>query len=175
MRIEEIRLDHDSFFWQICHQHHDHIGGLRTYMHIGATIVTHAKNFPFYTRDVLNYAQRTLRPDMVSLWPPTELAEGYYYEQVTENYVLSDGARNLNIYYVQPLQHVEGMLMAYLPKERIVIEADLFDTHEPPAAAATALNRSLLNQVQRLKLDVASIVPIHGKPVPWSDFSKLFR
>ena len=63
------------------HQHHDHIGGLRTYMHIGATIITHWKNHDFYTRDVLNYAPRTLDPDMLSLWPPTELAEGYQYER----------------------------------------------------------------------------------------------
>jgi len=157
------------------HQHHDHIGGLRTYMHIGATIVTHVKNFSFYSRDVLNYAPRTLRPDMVSLWPPTELAEGYYYEQVTENYVLSDGTRNLHIYYVQPLDHVEGMLMAYLPKEKLVIEADLFDTHVPAPSSATQANRSFHNQVQRLKLDVATIVPIHGKPAPWADFARLFR
>ncbi len=157
------------------HQHHDHIGGLRTYMHIGATIITHSKNMPFYTRDVLNYAPRTLRPDMVSLWPPTELAEGYYYEQVTENYVLSDGTRNMNIYYVQPLDHVEGMLMVYLPKEKIVIEADLFDTHVPPPARATAANRSFYNQVQRLKLDVSTIVPIHGESVAWAEFLKVVR
>jgi glyoxylase-like metal-dependent hydrolase (beta-lactamase superfamily II) len=155
------------------HQHHDHIGGLRTYMHIGATIITHWKNFAFYTRDVLNYAPRTLQPDMVSLWPPTELAEGYYYEQVTENYVLSDGTRNMNIYYVQPLAHAEGMLMAYLPAEKLVIEADLLDTHEPLPAAPTASNRTLLNEVRQLRLDVSRIVPIHGKPVPWSDFLKV--
>jgi glyoxylase-like metal-dependent hydrolase (beta-lactamase superfamily II) len=155
------------------HQHHDHIGGLRTYMHIGATIVTHTKNFSFYTRDVLNYAPRTLRPDMVSLWPPTELAEGYYYEQVSENYVLSDGTRNLNLYYVQPLAHVEGMLMAYLPKEKLLVEADLFDTHVP--AASTPAGRALSTQVQRLKLDVSTIVPIHGKPVAWAEFAKVVR
>jgi hypothetical protein len=28
--------------------------------------------------------------------------------------------------------------------------------------------------VKMLKLDVAQIVPIHGKPIPWSDFEKLF-
>jgi glyoxylase-like metal-dependent hydrolase (beta-lactamase superfamily II) len=155
------------------HQHHDHIGGLRTYMHVGATIVTHWKNWPFYTRDVLNYAPRTLDPDIVSWSPPTELAEGYFYEQVTENYVLSDGTRNLNLYYVQPLRHGDGMLMAYLPKERMLIEADLFDTNEPPPAAPTPANTSLNNMVQRLRLDVAQIVPIHGKPVPWSAFSKV--
>ena len=95
------------------HQHFDHAGGLRTYMHIGATIITHFKNFDFYTRDVLNYAPRTLQPDMVSLWPPTEVAEGYFYETVRENYVISDGTRNLNIYYVNPLparrRHVDGL------------------------------------------------------------------
>ncbi|MEQ8956228.1 MAG: MBL fold metallo-hydrolase, partial [Gammaproteobacteria bacterium] len=102
------------------HQHHDHIGGLRTYMHIGATIVTHWKNYDFLTRDVLNYAQRTLLPDMVSLWPPTELAEGYQYEVVRENYVLTDNIRNLQISYVHPLPHVEGMLVAYLPGENLL-------------------------------------------------------
>ena len=30
--------------------------------------------------------------------------------------------------------------------------------------------RSLFNQVQRMKLDVATIAPVHGKPVPWSAF-----
>ena len=64
-----------------------------------------------------------LQPDMVSLWPPTEVAEGYQYETVRENYVISDGTRNMHIYYVQPLAHAEGMLMAYLPNEKIVIEA----------------------------------------------------
>jgi hypothetical protein len=144
-------------------------------MHIGATIVTHTKNYSFYTRDVLNYAPRTLRPDMVSLWPPTELAEGYYYEQVTENYVLSDGTRNLNVYYVQPLNHVEGMLMAYLPREKLLIEADLLDTHVPLPQAANPSNRALVTQVQRLKLDVTTIVPIHGKPAPWPDLLKIVR
>jgi hypothetical protein len=75
---------------------------------------------------------------------------------------------------VHPLEHVEGMLMAYLPNERIVIEADLLDTHEGLPSAPTVMNRALFNQVQRLKHDVMTIVPIHGKPIPWSDFAKLF-
>jgi glyoxylase-like metal-dependent hydrolase (beta-lactamase superfamily II) len=161
------------------HQHFDHIGGLRTYMHIGATIVTHWKNFNFYTRDVLNYAPRTLAPDMMSLWPPTEVAEGYQYETVRENYTISDGARSMHITYVQPLAHVEGMLAAYLPKEKIMIEADLYD---PPAAGAavpgaapTPANRSFYNHVQRLAVEVATIVPIHGRAVAWSEFAQMFR
>ena len=64
------------------------------------------------------------------------------------------------------------MLMAYLPAERIAFEADLFDTHEPPPAAQMPAMRSLYTQVQRMKLDVATLAPVHGKPVPWSTFVK---
>ena len=157
------------------HQHHDHIGGLRTYMHIGATIVTHWKNYDFYTRDVLNYAPRTLQPDMLALWPPTELAEGYQYETVRENYTLSDETRTMHISYVQPLDHVEGMLLAYLPAEKMIIQADLFD---PPSqgqlpTAPSPANRSLYEHVKRLGLEVETIVPIHGRTVPWTDFLEM--
>ncbi len=157
------------------HQHFDHAGGLRTYMHIGATIVSHWKNYDFLTRDVLNYAQRTLKPDMVSLWPPTELAEGYYYEAIRENFIISDGTRNLNIYYVHPLQHVEGMLMAFLPTEKLLFEADLFDTDKPRLATPTRDQTSFHTAVTRLGLEVAQIVPVHGKPVPWTDFTSAFK
>jgi hypothetical protein len=75
--------------------------------------------------------------------------------------------------YVHPLPHVEGMLMAYLPAERMVIQADLVDTHEPLPATPTASHRTFYNQVRKLNLDVAQIVPIHGKPIPWAAFSKM--
>jgi glyoxylase-like metal-dependent hydrolase (beta-lactamase superfamily II) len=149
------------------HPHFDHIGGLRTYLHIGATIVAHMINIPFLNRDVLNYEPRTMAPDIVSRWPPTEVAEGYNYEAVQERYVITDDRRNLHVYYVQPLQHVAGMLMAYLPAERIAFEADLFDTHEPPRPAQLPAMRSLRTQVQRMGLRVDTVAPVHGRPVPW--------
>lgn len=152
------------------HQHFDHIGGLRTYMHIGATIITHWKNWNFYNRDVLNYAPRTVSADMLSLWPPTEVSEGYQYETVREYYTLSDGARRMIVSYVQPLEHAEGMLMAYLPNERIAIEADLSDPPPPGTQGPTAANRALREQVRRLKMEVDTIAPIHGQPIKWSDF-----
>jgi glyoxylase-like metal-dependent hydrolase (beta-lactamase superfamily II) len=152
------------------HPHFDHIGGVRTYLHIGSTIVAHRKWIDFLNRDVLSYRPRTVAPDIVALWPPTELSEGYNFEAINENYVITDNSRILRIYYVQPLAHVAGMLMAYLPAERIAIEADLFDTHEPPPAAPTPAMRSFFNQVRRMKLDVATIAPVHGAPVPWSTF-----
>src|SRR4029077_4465105 len=93
----------------------DHIGGIRSYNHIGATVVMHLSNVDFMNHDILTYTPRTMKPDILSLWPPTELAEGYNYEAVQENYVITDNTRILRVYYVQPLAHVSGMRMAYLP------------------------------------------------------------
>lgn len=171
--IEEVvRLAPDKpIRWLITsHPHFDAIGGLRTYLHIGSTIVTHMLNLEFLNRDVLNYEPRTVEPDIVSQWPPTELAEGYNYEAVQENYVITDNDRILRVYYVQPLQHVAGMLMAYLPAERIVFQADLFNTHEPPRVAQLPAMRSLQNQVERMELQVDTIAPVHGPPVSWDEF-----
>jgi glyoxylase-like metal-dependent hydrolase (beta-lactamase superfamily II) len=155
------------------HPHFDHIGGLRAYLHIGSTIVTHRKAIDFLNRDVLNYRPRTVEPDIVALWPPTELSEGYNFEAINENYVITDNTRLLRVYYVQPLTHVAGMLMAYLPAERIAFEADLFDTHEPPRPAEMPAMRSFHAQVQRMRLNVSTIAPVHGAPVAWTEFAKL--
>lgn len=152
------------------HQHFDHIGGLRTYLHIGATIVTQRKNIAFLNHDVLNYRARTVAPDMVSLWPPTEVSEGYNYEAFNERYVITDGTRSLHLHYVQPLRHAEGMAMAYLPAERILMQANLFDTHEPAPAAPTPAMTTLYRMMRTLNLDVATIAPVHGRPVPLAAF-----
>ena len=155
------------------HDHYDHVGGLRTYLHVGATVVTHQRNRMFYESELLNYVPRLLEPDMVSLYPPTEISEGYTMEDVDEKYILGDGERFLEIYYVQGLGvHVEGMLMAYLPGERILIEADLYDpgllSRDHPRPTAT--ERVLLQNVQQNRLEPATIAPIHGTHTSWSEF-----
>ena len=57
-----------------------------------------------------------------------------------------------------------------------MIEADLFTPPAPNAPLPTtvsASSRTFYNNVQRLKLDVATIAPIHGGRVyPWADFAK---
>ena len=156
------------------HHHFDHSGGLRAYVHEeGSTIITHRGNRDFYGQEVFSLkAQRTLQPDRLSLYPPEEAAEGYRFETVVEKYALSDGIRTMTIHHMQGLNHVEGMLIACLPQERIVIEADMYAA--PPAGAPlpppTAAAKTFLTNLRRLKLDVSTIVPIHGPVVSWADF-----
>ena len=155
------------------HNHYDHVGGMRTYLHIGATVVTHQRNRLFYESELLNYVPRTLEPDMLALYPPTEISEGYTMEDVDEKYVITDRKRSLEIYYVQGLAtHVEGMLMAYLPEEKILIEADLFNPGEEGADPAVSgpLHGALEANVRQLGLEVDWIAPIHGAAVEWGEF-----
>jgi hypothetical protein len=81
----------------------------------------------------------------------------------------------MQIHYVNPLQHVEGMLMAYLPRERLLLEADLVNTLEPLPATVSGDQRSFFNAVQKLKLDVERLVPVHGRPIPWTMFESVAR
>jgi hypothetical protein len=65
------------------------------------------------------------------------------------------------------------MLMAYLPREKMLLENDIVNTNNLPTEPTRDM-RTLYNQVRLLKLDVQQIVPIHGRPMPWGDFAKMF-
>ena len=68
------------------------------------------------------------------------------------------------------------MVMAYLPQEKIIIEADLFTPPAPNAAMPTtapASHRTFYTNVQRLGLEVQTIAPIHGgRTFAWGEFAK---
>ena len=78
--------------------------------------------------------------------------------------MLTDGTHVVELYHLQNFVHHDGMLVAYFPKEKVLLEADGYN---PQAATATPPNPpspytlSLLDNIQRLKLDVQRIVPVH--------------
>jgi hypothetical protein len=91
-------------------------------------------------------------------------------------YVITDGEHMLEIFHVQDMayeledqsyaqgNHSADMLMAYLPKEKILINADLYSPPQgaqPPAP--TAGMRTLYQNVLKQELDVVQHVPIHGR------------
>ena len=159
------------------HHHWDHLGGLRAYVHQeGVTIVTHQTNHAYYA-EVLWVRPWVLKPDRLALFPPEEVAEGYTFESVGRKYVLTDGIKVMEIHHVLGLAHAQGMLMAYLPAEKIIIEADMFTPPAPNAPRPTTItpaSKTFYDNVQRLQLDVTTIAPIHGGRVyPWADFARI--
>jgi len=159
------------------HHHFDHSGGLRTYLAQGATIVTHQANREYFEEVLFNPAPRTLQPDRFSTYYPyfSGGRRPLPIEAVNQQYVVSDGVRTLHLHPMQGLNHNSNMLLAYFPKERILVNADLYT---PPAQGAqnpapSASMRSLQQNIQRLKLDVAQHVPIHGQPGPADQFTQI--
>ena len=178
------------------HHHFDHAGGLRTFLSQGTTIVTHETNKEYYL-DIMFYpAPRTLDPDrlatyepmyMISRRPaPIETVGGD--TRSTAPYVVTDGVRMLEVFHVQDMayelgdpslrqgNHSQDMLMAYLPKEKILYNADLYSPPAPGAAlpAPTAASKTLYQNIVKLKLDVAQHVPTHGRVGTNDEFMKMF-
>jgi glyoxylase-like metal-dependent hydrolase (beta-lactamase superfamily II) len=151
------------------HHHFDHAGGLRTFAAEGATILTHVSNLPFY--DLLLAASRRLAPDRLS-----RSGARVHIEPVEDQYVLRNGGRSMEIYWVQGNLHDAGLLMAYLPHERLLVEADAFTPgppDAPPPATPNPFTVNLYENIQRLNLDVDQIAPIHGRLVPWSELLRV--
>ena len=178
------------------HHHFDHAGGLRTFLSQGTTIVTHESNKQYYL-DIMFYpAPRTLDPDRLAIYEPMYMISRRPapIETVggdtrgTAPYVVTDGVRMLEIFHVQDMayelgdpslrqgNHSQDMLMAYLPKEKILYNADLYSPPAQGAAAPapTAATRTLYQNIVKLKLDVAQHVPTHGRVGTNDEFMKIF-
>jgi glyoxylase-like metal-dependent hydrolase (beta-lactamase superfamily II) len=152
------------------HQHFDHSGGIRTYVAEGATIITNAINKPYYEQTFK--APRTLAPDKLSQSPKKAA-----FITVKDKYSLADGGRTMDIYHIQGDNHNEGILMIYFPKEKVLVEADDFTPPAPggppPAPRAVGFSKNLNANIERLKLDVQTIAPLHGTVVPVAELKKV--
>ncbi len=152
------------------HSHFDHSGGVRTYVAEGAIIITQEINVPFYQKAWA--APRTLAPDNLS-----KGAKEANFLPVKEKYVLSEGNRTLEIFHENGSMHNAGMLIVYFPKEKILEEADDYTPDLPELAAPSGIRppvfmANLMKQIQLLKLDVATVAPMHGIVVPFSELQK---
>jgi glyoxylase-like metal-dependent hydrolase (beta-lactamase superfamily II) len=152
------------------HHHFDHFAGVRAYVAAGATVITSEMNVASYQK--LFAAPHTLDPDELAKNPKkAEIIP------VKEKYVLSEGDRSIEIYHVDGDMHNGDIMMMYLPKDKILVEADDFTPDAPGVPAPTGprpkiFEDNLKKQLLRLKLDVATIAPLHGVVVPFADFQK---
>jgi glyoxylase-like metal-dependent hydrolase (beta-lactamase superfamily II) len=139
------------------HCHIDHSSGLRAVVAEGATIMTHQLNKAYLEKTLS--VPHTLNPDEAQKNGKKPIVEA-----VGEKKVLTDGTHVIELYHLQKFGHHDGMLIAYLPKEKILLEADGYN---PQPATATApippspFTVSLVDNIARLKLDVQRIVPVH--------------
>jgi hypothetical protein len=149
------------------HHHSDHSGGLRTFVAQGATIITHEANKAFF--EWAWKQPRTLEPDLLSQHPrePSFIT-------FSNKYVLTDGDRSIELHWDFGDMHDQYLSFAYLPKERILIEADDFSAwYATPLSLAMWNN--LYGNLQRLRIDPLTIAPLHGPVTPMDVWLKTLR
>ena len=70
----------------------------------------------------------------------------------------------LEIHLMRDQPHSEGLLMVYVPKSKLLIQADAYIPRPgaPPLPAPSPYTTNLVENISRLKLDVERVVQIHG-------------
>jgi glyoxylase-like metal-dependent hydrolase (beta-lactamase superfamily II) len=138
------------------HHHGDHIGGLRSFIAEGATIITTQAN-----RDVVEAMAAAPQLDRLAQSP--RKPEFLFVQRGKR--VLTDGSRTLELLDIGPNPHAREMVIAYLPKERIVFQGDLFfiPANDAPAGPPQASTVSFAKKLQQLRLDVDRIASVHGR------------
>jgi hypothetical protein len=106
-------------------------------------------------------APHTIDPDRLSVSKkPLKL------HTVDSEATLSDDSRIVKLYTMIDFDHCADMLMVYLPKEKVLAEADAYSPPETPTTPLVASKvpyaAALYDNIRRIKLDVEMIVPFHG-------------
>jgi glyoxylase-like metal-dependent hydrolase (beta-lactamase superfamily II) len=147
------------------HHHFDHSGGVRAAVSEGATLITSNAAVPFFQRVLAN--PNSIKADLLSKSGKAAKVEG-----VNGKRVLTDGSRNVELHLIGDSVHANGFVMAYLPAEKLLIEADAYTPgapNSPPPGKPNGNNLNLIDNIERLGLKVERILPLHGRMVPVSE------
>jgi glyoxylase-like metal-dependent hydrolase (beta-lactamase superfamily II) len=142
------------------HFHFDHTGGLRAAVAEGITIVTHERNRGLYEKVMAT--PHKLVMDKLEMTTPRPKAKVEY---VGDKHVFTDGVHTIETYHLEGSTHDDGMLIVYLPGQKVLLNGDEFNVNATaptaPVDAPNGYQVNLQNQVERLKLDVQRHIPVH--------------
>jgi glyoxylase-like metal-dependent hydrolase (beta-lactamase superfamily II) len=152
------------------HPHFDHASGLATFAAGGAIVLTDDNSKYFVEQSLLS--PRTLVGDTLAKSKKKPKVEG-----VIEKMVLQDETRTIELHHVAGLEHSDAMLMAYLPKEKILFTAD-FNPPAPGQAVSPSI-ATLVQNIERLQLDFERHVMVHApdpdRPMTKADLLALVK
>ena len=144
------------------HFHVDHTGGLRTYVALGAQVVTAEKSAGFIKKLLL--APHTVFPDLLQESPRNA---SFTLVPTGGRYVCGDPENPMVVHHVTS-DHAADMLVAYLPAAKLLFNVDMWapgqiPSDQPlPAGFYRTGALQLLGAIRLLDLDVETLAGGHG-------------
>jgi glyoxylase-like metal-dependent hydrolase (beta-lactamase superfamily II) len=134
----------------VSHHHLDHAGGYRTAVAEGLTIITPRIYEPFFRQ--LAGRAHTREQDALARSPKAPV-----FQLVDDQLELKDGTNAVMLYNVET-SHMKAALFAWVPRDRTLVQADLFDDgwQQQP------WGDTMLEAIAARRLNVARHVPVHG-------------
>jgi len=168
-KMKETVPDKPIRYVVVSHHHDDHAGGVRAFIDEGATVITTAANKAYLEEmaaSVSSLAGEGAEEAMAK--PVFEFVEG--------RHVIEDAGQKAVIYDIGPNPHAEEMLILYMPKQKILFEADLIS---PPrsgqAGPASDAGAHFAEAVKKLGLEVDQLGGVHGTVGSWADVEDALR
>jgi glyoxylase-like metal-dependent hydrolase (beta-lactamase superfamily II) len=146
------------------HHHFDHTAGLRAAIAEGMTVVTQGGNRAWV--EAMAKRPHTLQPDALA-----RKEQRLVVETVDAEREYKDHSMTVMLYHVEGNPHSDTMLMAYIPRDRVLVEVDAFG----PGSAVNPYAANLLENIRKRKLRVDRIVPLHGTSAPLSELEKVAK
>ena len=148
----------------VSHHHFDHSGGLRVAVAEGLTIVTHRANEAFF-KDLLT-RPHTIVPDALQMKPRPAT-----FEWVDDQMTLKDAAMEVQLYHLLDNPREGTNLFAYVPRERMLVQADLYDA----TWQQHLWGENVLTNLSQRKLKIDRDVPVHGVIEPFDQMVKAIK
>jgi glyoxylase-like metal-dependent hydrolase (beta-lactamase superfamily II) len=147
------------------HHHGDHIGGLRSYIAEGATVITTPGN-----RGVVERTAKAPQNDRLSREPRDPKVETIE----DGKRVLSDATRTLELIDIGPNPHAKELVIAWLPKEKVVFQGDMFFVPQngAPFGPPQPSTVSFAKKLRELNLPVERIASVHGETATIAQFNQ---